>query len=200
MSPSTLGCFHVKCYYFTLIVPGPENSMQIRSIPWMSAEQKQLSWSLTHWGREKKGGLYPDDIFKCIFLTENVIISITISLQFVPKGSINNIPTMVQIRLSMHTCVTRPQWVNCFECCYNLPKTITMSVLFGPGGLYVRLWTGSGFVKLLDWRIFVAKPFFKPLQTLSKRVRKGAPFTKELFWQIHTPGYQWTFLLDRSVK
>ena len=33
----------------------------------------------------------PDDIFKCIFLNENVKISIKISLKFVPKGPINNI-------------------------------------------------------------------------------------------------------------
>ena len=73
---------------------------------------------------------FPDDIFKCIFLTENVWISIGISLMFVPKGPINNIPALVQIMawcqpgdkplsepmivsLLMHTCVTRPQWVNC---------------------------------------------------------------------------------------
>ena len=38
-----------------------------------------------------------DDIFKCIFLNENVWISIKISLKFVPKGLINNIPALVQI-------------------------------------------------------------------------------------------------------
>ena len=31
-----------------------------------------------------------DDIFKCIFLNENVRISIQISLKFVPKGRIDN--------------------------------------------------------------------------------------------------------------
>ena len=36
--------------------------------------------------------LLPDDIFKCIFFNENVWISIKISLKFVPKGLINNIP------------------------------------------------------------------------------------------------------------
>ena len=40
---------------------------------------------------------FPDDIFKCIFLNENVKISIKISLKFVPKGPINNIPALVQI-------------------------------------------------------------------------------------------------------
>ena len=46
--------------------------------------------ALTHWGRH-----FPDDIFKCIFLNENVYISIKISLNFVPKGQINNIPALV---------------------------------------------------------------------------------------------------------
>ena len=39
---------------------------------------------------------FADDIFKCIFLNENVWISIKISLKFVPKGPINNIPALVQ--------------------------------------------------------------------------------------------------------
>ena len=38
---------------------------------------------------------FPDDIFKCIFLNENVWISIKISLKFVPKGPINNILPLV---------------------------------------------------------------------------------------------------------
>ena len=38
-----------------------------------------------------------DDIFKCIFLNENVRISIKISLKFVPKGPINNIPALFQV-------------------------------------------------------------------------------------------------------
>ena len=39
----------------------------------------------------------PDDIFKCIFVNENVWISIMISLKFVSKGEINNIAALVQI-------------------------------------------------------------------------------------------------------
>ena len=38
-----------------------------------------------------------DDIFKCIFLNENLCISIEISLKFVAKGPISNIPALVQI-------------------------------------------------------------------------------------------------------
>ena len=40
---------------------------------------------------------FPDDIFKCIFLNENLRISIRNSLKFVPEGQINNIPALVQI-------------------------------------------------------------------------------------------------------
>ena len=41
--------------------------------------------------------LFAEDIFKCIFLNENVWISIKISLKFVPKGLINSIRALVQI-------------------------------------------------------------------------------------------------------
>ena len=42
----------------------------------------------------QNGRHFPGDIFKCIFLSENVRIVIKISLKFVPKGPINNIPTL----------------------------------------------------------------------------------------------------------
>ena len=71
---------------------------------------------------------FADDIFKWIFINQNIWILIKISLKFVPKGPINNIPALVQIMawrrpgdkplsepmmLSSltHICVTRPQWV-----------------------------------------------------------------------------------------
>ena len=77
----------------------------------------------------QNGRHFADDIFKRIFLNENVWMPTTISLKFVPKGPINNIPALVQIMvwrrpgdkplsepmmvsLPTHTCVTRPQWVN----------------------------------------------------------------------------------------
>ena len=43
----------------------------------------------------QNGRHFPDDIFKWKFLNENVWISIKISLKFVPKGQINNIPSLV---------------------------------------------------------------------------------------------------------
>ena len=78
--------------------------------------------------RRQNGRYFPDEIFTCIFLKENVSISIKISLKFVSKCSINNIPALVQImawrrpgdkpfsepvmvNLLTHISVTRPQWV-----------------------------------------------------------------------------------------
>ena len=42
---------------------------------------------------------FADDIFKCIFLNENVWIPVKISLKYVPKGPINNIPALVYRRI-----------------------------------------------------------------------------------------------------
>ena len=104
----------------------------------------QISWSLeaarygssgTHWWPNfglvrlrQNGHYFPDDIFKCIFLNENMWILIKILLKFVPEGPINNIPALVQIMawrqpgdkplsepmmisLLTHICITRPQWI-----------------------------------------------------------------------------------------
>ena len=43
------------------------------------------------------GRHFADGIFKCIFLNEIVWISIKISLKFVLKGPVNNIPALVQL-------------------------------------------------------------------------------------------------------
>ena len=95
--------------------------------------QHYLDWSskiiFNTLSPRQNGRQFPDDIFKSIFLTENVIISITISLKFVLKGLIDNIPTLDQIMawrrpgdkplsepmmvsLLTQICVTRPQWVD----------------------------------------------------------------------------------------
>ena len=73
----------------------------------------------------QNGRRFADDVFKCIFLNENVWILLKISLKFVPKGPIKNIPSLVQVMawrrpgdkplsepmmvsLLTHICVARP--------------------------------------------------------------------------------------------
>ena len=53
--------------------------------------------SINALGPRQNGRRFADDIFKRIFLNDIVRISIKISLKFVPKGPINNNPTLVQI-------------------------------------------------------------------------------------------------------
>ena len=129
---------------------------------WWHFNQFWYENDLTHWGlvsyicrnmlnhshvglfkhieAEKNGRHFPDDIFKCIFFNENVWIPIQVSLKFVPKGPIKNIPALVRImawrrpgdkplsdptmaRFPTHICVTRPQWAKMFIAasmiCYN---------------------------------------------------------------------------------
>ena len=57
---------------------------------------------------------FTNDIFNCISLNEHVLISIKVSLTFIPKGLINNIPLsepMVVSSLLTRICVIQPQWV-----------------------------------------------------------------------------------------
>ena len=82
-----------------------------------------LPLGLTHWDQDKK-----DNILKCIFLNEDVRISINVSPTFLPKGPINNIRALIKkmawrrpgdkslseprlVSLLTHICITRPQWV-----------------------------------------------------------------------------------------
>ena len=108
--------------------PRPWVILRIKGKFWLCGIDQDKGWdnTLRSW---QHGRHFADDTFKCIFLNENVIISIKISLKFVPKGPINNVPALVQIlawrrpgdkplsearmvSLLTHICLTRPQWDN----------------------------------------------------------------------------------------
>ena len=95
-----------------------------------------LLWFAVHINTLKprqNGRHFVDDTFKRIFLKENVRISTKISLNFVPKSPIDNIPALFQIMawrpgdkplseamivsLLTHICVARPAWVNRTKAC-----------------------------------------------------------------------------------
>ena len=114
------------------------NSFRSRKCIWICTQQnlgqelghqQTQCWTQSyHIKAENDGHHFPEDIFRCIFLKENEWISIKIPLKLVPKGPINNIPSLVQIMawrwpgnkplsepmmvsLLMHICVTWPQWL-----------------------------------------------------------------------------------------
>ena len=58
----------------------------------------RIWWSgcLTHWGRDKSAPIFADNIFICIFLNENFLISNETSLNYVICGLIDNKPSLVR--------------------------------------------------------------------------------------------------------
>ena len=89
-----------------------------------------MDWVLTHWDQYKMANIFQTIhcISKCIFLNENIWISIKIPLKFILEGQTNNIPVLVHILASprpgdkplyepmmvsllTHICATRSQWV-----------------------------------------------------------------------------------------
>ena len=97
-----------------------DNTEHVIRHPRLTSASLQLTNTLRP-GRNRRH--FTDDIFKCIFLNENVWISNPI-----PKGSINDMRSLFQImawrrpndkplsepmtvRLLMKLCVIRPQWV-----------------------------------------------------------------------------------------
>ena len=84
-------------------------------------------WSLNTLRPRQNVWHFTVDIFQFTFLNEDIWILINISLKFVSKGQINNIPALVQIMVwcwprdkplsepmvvsfLMHICITQPQW------------------------------------------------------------------------------------------
>ena len=119
--------------FSVMLLTGRQTNRQARAtdndenITFAKAEVITQHWFNTLRPRPN-GRHFADDIFKRIFLNENILIPIKISLKFVPKGHINNIPSLVKlmawrrpsdkplsepimVRSPTHICVTRPQWV-----------------------------------------------------------------------------------------
>ena len=122
----------------------------------------------------QNGRHFPDDIFKCIFVNENVWTLIKISLKVVPKGPINKIPALVQImalrrpgdkplsepmmvRLLTHIWVTRPQWVKCQFVTKrpidNESVLVQVMACLAPNRWQAIIWSN---VVPVHWRIFAA--------------------------------------------
>ena len=97
-----------------------------------------------HESRDKMVVTLADGPLKYKFINTNVLISIKISLKFVPRGPIYNIPALVQIMawyrpgdkplsepmmvsLLPHICITRPPWVNT---CRHIFRCIFLNYVF----------------------------------------------------------------------
>ena len=92
----------------------------------------------------KNGRHFADDLFKCIFLDENVRNSIEISLKFLPNGPNNNIPALVQVMVWRRP---RDKPLSRF---LSLARSSSSSHIEPVWRIYMRLWTGSSLL-LHDW-------------------------------------------------
>ena len=81
----------------------PANQSQPAALEWETNSEPVINTLRLR----QNGRHFTDDIFKCIFLNENAWILISISLKFVPKGPINNIPALVQI-MAWHQTGDKP--------------------------------------------------------------------------------------------
>ena len=95
--PRTKGQLRGKCFHLM-------TSSWTKTCRKYYAEKASMLWML--WQRDcffitlrqrQNGCHFPDYIFKGIFFNENALISNKLSLKFVPKGSVNNIPALAQI-------------------------------------------------------------------------------------------------------
>ena len=137
----------------------------------------------------QNGHHFADNIYRCIFLNENVWIPIKISLEFVPKGPINNIPILVWIMawrldgakplskpilvyilsepmmicLTTHIFVTRPQWVK--KGVHLTPAFRIYSQLTPWAEFWQNMY--SKYALILDGVICYGKSYVKRLRSLN---------------------------------
>ena len=130
------------------------------------------NWHFINTLRPRQNGRhFADDTFKRIFLDENARVSIRISVKFVLKGPIDNIPALVQIMawrqsgdkpLSepmmvnslTHICITWPQWINLHDIIVSLYHEQGSDTYFSA---FLRSWT-TICPNLLDiWDLYLTK-------------------------------------------
>ena len=170
--------------------------------------------------RPRQNGRHsPDDIFKCIFLNENIWILIAISLKFVPKGPINNIPALVQIMawrwpgdkplsepmmvsLLTHICVTRPQWVNPDHAELYFRKYNNIFAF----SMISQHWNGTGNWNPSLWKTRNHLSYLVNTGVADDPVMQGARTSStmvlaKLFWNLPVPAPQLVFFAgQRSVQ
>ena len=68
----------------------------------LNTQTQEIHIALNSFIPGQNGRHFQDDISKCILFNDNVEISIEISLKFVLKGPINDIPALIQIMAWRH--------------------------------------------------------------------------------------------------
>ena len=143
---------HIIFFIYEINVENVSNKIYKTFIVIFQAKSRELSMRTVHsislnTLRPRPNGRHFPDIFRWVFLNENVWIWIKISSQFVPRGPINNIPALIQIMawrrpgdkpfsepmvlsLVTHICASRPQWVKtCIRFCCAVFCCVFITIL-----------------------------------------------------------------------
>ena len=139
---------------------------------------------------------FPDDIFKRIFLNKNVWISINISLKFVPRGPINNIPTLVQVmawRRPGDKPLSEPMVV-------RLLASLGLNELSYPGYFRELHWLSMGFQEILTgmfpWRTWLDKSYqsdtnLDKLQQHDNKTKQTMYISNDIYFSYVVPTALW---------
>ena len=134
----------------------------------------------------QNGRHFADNVFKCIFLNENVWISLKISMKFVPKGLINNISPLVQImafenivcEMAAMTSHYLNQWWLVYWHIYALLGLDELINLYTPKKIMNNF-------RLISYQHFNGLTFTKDSLFLSKSNGMTELFTKRLICCAH---------------
>ena len=127
------------------------------------------SMGLTHWCRDKMDAISQTTLSNAFLWMKMLEFLIEMSLKFVPKGPINNIPALVQIMacrrpgdkplsepmmvcLPTHICLTRPQWVKAIYLCSLCPIPVSGWEYDMISALYIQTYIDSNL--LITWWYF----------------------------------------------
>ena len=91
------GCWNLICFHVCFVTNTHKCDLTITLYVVKRTKSSVETKNVNTLRPRQNGRHFADDIFKSIFLNKNVWIPIKISLKFVPKGPINNIPALVQI-------------------------------------------------------------------------------------------------------
>ena len=135
---------------------------------------------LTHWGRDKMAVIFQTTFSNNFSWIINAWISIKISLKFVPKGPIDNIPALVQI-MAWHRQVTshyRNQWwldIDAYnDICITRPNESTRSISW----------------LLMPW-LLASPGHQQPWYSLYKLGRSWSYTRKDFNYQFHINVEEW---------
>ena len=112
----------MQCFWMTFFIC----MYNLCSLTWDTSVLYHSQRSLNTLRSRQTGRHFADDIFKRIFLNENIWILIKISLKFVPKGPINNILALLQImawRLPGAKPLSEPLMVKFTDTCMRHPAS-----------------------------------------------------------------------------